>query len=133
MARSNGGTITYTGEQLERGRLTHSDYLMWRWDNPRAWAFMERMALDAARHERRIGAQQLIEAVRERDFVDEHGEPTRTNNSYAPIIARDLIVFYPHLRPFIELRSSVYDVIVLGMPNGSGDADSDEQREGGDE
>lgn len=81
----------------------------WIEQNPDVWArFVTRCLWDAA-HDRRISVQYLIEDVRKHDYVNRIGDPCKINNSYSPIFARKLIEQYPELRPFIEIRRSVYD------------------------
>lgn len=113
----------YNENALWRGQRALYDFHSWRLDNPQAWELMEHMALDAASHGRRVGAQQLVEAVRRRDLVDERGRACRVNNDWSPIIARHLILLHPWTRPYFELRASVYDVLVLGMANEDGEGE----------
>lgn len=103
---------TYTDEQLDRARHTLHDAITWQGENPRAWDFIVRTALDLGANGKRIGAQRLIEDVRARDFTDELGMPTKTNNNYAPVFARLLVYEHPHLLPLVELRSSAIDAIM---------------------
>lgn len=102
----------YTSKQLDHGMAKLRRYYEWRESNPRAYAYGVRMALDAVASGHHIGGQAVIEAIRGRDFTDEHGKPTRTNNDYAPIIARELLRKHPHMAGRIELRASVFDVLL---------------------
>lgn len=117
---------TYTDEQLERGREKLRNAHAWRLKNPRAWAYLENIALQSAQDGKRVGGQQLVEAVRSHDFTDTEGKATRTNNDYAPIIARLLISDHPHLNAFIERRGCVFDVLMFPILEDKW-ADHDEQ------
>ena len=104
----------YSPDQMERGRLELYRFKVWRYDNPQAWALIVAHALDLAAKGQPISAQALLESVRKKSFVDRFGNDTRANNSHAPIIARVLVREHPETRPFIELRRSVYDVLMGG-------------------
>lgn len=66
-------------------------------------------AIYEAEHNRRVSVQRLIEQVRAKDRVNWAGQPCKVNNSYAPLIARQLVHDYPQLRGHVELRRSNYD------------------------
>lgn len=77
-------------------------------DNPQVMDTWEALALDAASHGRRFGAQRLIEYVRDRRNV--FGSAAEIDNSFAPLLSRYLVAKYPHLASFVEMRASVFDV-----------------------
>lgn len=104
----------YSPEQLRRGKLTLSHAMLWRKFNADAWGYIVRLALDLVARGEHFGAQYLVECVRSKAFVDSFGNDTKTNNSFAPIFARWLVLEHPETRPFIELRRSVYDVLIGG-------------------
>lgn len=110
-------TTTYTPEQLKRGRLKLLDAQAWRKDNPRAWHYIVRYALDAAANGRRLGGQEVVEAVRAHDFTDEYGRPTRVNNDHAAVFVRLLVAEYPQLDTLIERRASVFDLLMTPLEN----------------
>lgn len=112
--------VTYTDEQLERGREKLRRARAWRLKNPHAWAFADLIAQQDARECRHVGGQQLVEAIRNRDFTDEDGKPTTTNNDFAPIIARWLIAAHPGMAACIERRASVFDVLMQPINEGEG-------------
>ena len=58
---------------------------------------------------RPFGVQEWAEAERRHDTADTEGNPFRVNNTSLPIFARILASDLPEVRPYIELRSSVYD------------------------
>lgn len=118
-------TTIFTDEEMERGREKLRRAHAWRAKNPRAWRYVIRCALNAAKNGRRVGGQELVEAVRAHEFTDEDGRPTTTNNDYAPIFARWLVAQFPQLDPLIERRVSVFDVLM--RPLFEKGADHDEQ------
>jgi hypothetical protein len=83
--------------------------LEWIRRNPDIWARFKRHALNEAAHERRVSVQWLLEDVRKFDRVDNAGDVVKVNNSFAPIFARELVRQCPEIRPYIELRRSIYD------------------------
>ena len=101
----------YTARQLDRARQTLHRAEQWRRDNPQAWRCIVAHALDLASKQQPIAAQALIESVRKKAFIDKHGNDTRTNNSFASVFARWLIVEHPQTAPCIELRRSAFDAL----------------------
>lgn len=77
--------------------------------NPEAWLRFKGHALHEAAHGRRVSVQWLLEDCRKYDRVNSAGDPVKVNNSFAPIFARQLVEECPEVRPFIEMRRSVYD------------------------
>lgn len=104
----------FTPEQLAKGKQVLSRAETWRADNAQAWACIVSHALDLASEQQPIAAQSLIESVRKKAFVDAHGRDTRTNNSYAAIFARWLVREHPQTAQYVELRRSVFDVLIGG-------------------
>ena len=92
-------------------RVLH-EYVAWRESNPRAWAYGLGFAFDAKANNRIIGGPAIVAAIRRKDFTDNCGMPTMTNNNFAPIIARDLLREHPELNGAIELRQSRFDEIM---------------------
>ena len=111
-------SLKYTEQQTERGRRVLARAQMWRRENRDAWIRALSYAIGKAMHGERISAQAIIEDVRRVDFTDVHGKPTRTNNDFAPIIARWLAREYPDAAQYIELRRSVFDELMDGGKGG---------------
>lgn len=107
----------YSTEQLECGTLKLQSFRRWQADNPPAWSYGERFALDAYAAGHSVGGRAVVEAIRRRDFADRYGRPTKTNNDYAAIIARVLLREHPQMMQAIELRPCVFDVL---LPVGGG-------------
>lgn len=105
----------YSPEEIARGTEKLHRAEAWRSANPTAWACVVRHALDLAAMGQPISAQALIESVRMKGFVDCYGNDTRTNNSFASIIARWLAREYPQTARYIRLRRSVHDVLMGGV------------------
>ena len=102
----------YSDEQVARGMRKLARFHEWRYQNPQAWAYGVRHALKCAEGGQHVSGSAVVESICELDFTDAHGLPTKTNNDYAPIIARVLIITYPELRGRVELRKSVFDVLM---------------------
>lgn len=81
----------------------------WRRRNPRVWADWERQALAEAAAGRRFSVRYLAERTRKHDTVDDCGEPFEVNNSHCSIFARMLVSEHAELKPFVELRRSIWD------------------------
>lgn len=103
----------YTPRQIERGKLTLQRAEQWRRDNPEAWAYIVTRACEYAKEGRPFTMQGLIESVRSKAFVDRHGNDTKTNNDFAAVFARWLMIEYPQTRGLIECRRSVFDSLVV--------------------
>ena len=104
----------FTPEQIARGKCTLRHAEEWRATNAQAWACIVSHALDLASKQQPIAAQSLIESLRKKAFVDRFGKDTKTNNSYAAIFARWLVREHPQTAQFVELRRSVFDVLIGG-------------------
>ena len=104
--------MTYTEKQLDNGRRKLYRAEQWRRDNPDAWRFIVDMATRQARQGQPISGSMLIEAVRHKAFVDREGEDTKTNNDYAPIVARWIALEHPETARYIEHRKTVFDVLI---------------------
>lgn len=96
---------------MERACERVRRYREWREENPAAFAFIERTALEKAKRGQRVGGSELIELVRSHDFTGSHGLPTKIDNTFGAILVRDLISRHPELRDHFELRATVYDLI----------------------
>ena len=90
----------------------------WRRRNPHIWAAWERDALHEAEQGRRVSMRFFAETARKFDSVDDAGEPFEVNNSHVAIFARMLVAEHPELRPFIELRRSVWDSLFTELAGG---------------
>lgn len=88
-----------------RTRLLHA----WAWieNDPTAWAFIKREALRKARNGQMFGMHGLCDKVRNGDFSDNGGMPTKVNNNIVAALARILISEHPEVRPYMTLRHSV--------------------------
>lgn len=62
----------------------------------------------AAAH-RQFGVQEWAESERRQPRVDGSGNDFKVNNSLLPIYARMVASDLPEVRPYVELRASVYD------------------------
>lgn len=102
----------YTEKQIARGLRKLHRAEGWRHDNPDAWGYIVGVATEQARREQPISGRMLIEAVRHKAFTDLEGEDTRTNNDYAPVVARWLAVEHPETARFIERRKTVFDLLM---------------------
>lgn len=104
----------YSSEKLDHAKKTLNRFMRWRESNMGAYTYAERHALLLHNRGERIGAQALIELIRNKDFWDADGRPTTINNGFSPILARVLISEHPELQESIELRRCIYDVILGG-------------------
>lgn len=105
---------TYTDEQLATGRRKLAAFREWLRENPRAYTFGERFAinvLDAGQH---TSGRAIVEHLRRHEFTDEHGRPTRISNDYAAIIARKFLREHPQYVDRMQLAACVFDVLMAG-------------------
>ena len=58
-----------------------------------------------------FGVQEWAEWERRHDTTDSEGNPFKVNNTHLPIYARILACDLPEVRPYVELRASVYDAL----------------------
>lgn len=75
--------------------------------NPRVYEVLRRLALQAARANRRVGMRCLWERLRWEVYVeahDPHGSEFRLNDHYPPFYARLLMDREPELRGFFDTR-----------------------------
>lgn len=101
----------YTEAQIKRARRVLSRFMWWRWENPDALHHAEAYAAAKAAKGERISAQAIIEDVRRIDFTGIYGKPTRTNNDFAPLLARWIVGWYPETSEYIERRQCIFDNI----------------------
>lgn len=104
----------YTDRQLEDGKRKLASFREWLHNNPRAYTFGERFAinvLDAGQH---TSGRAIVEHIRRHELTDEHGTPTRTSNNHAAIIARKFLYDHPQYAGRMELRPCVFDVLMAG-------------------
>ena len=104
--------MSYTDEQMERGRRKLHRAEQWRRANPEAYRYAENMAMEQARNEQPVSARELVDAVRRKIFTDSDGRDARPNNDYAPIWGRWIAAEHPETAPYIEHRKTVFDVLV---------------------
>ena len=110
----------YTEAQIKRARRTQARFAEWRRDNPDALRHAEGYAVAKAAQGERVSAKAIVEDIRRVDFTDRHGEPTSTNNDYAPLLARWIVARHPETDSHIERRRSIYDYLEGGgMCSGS--------------
>ena len=107
----------YTPEAIERAKATLRDFYDWRHDNPTAWAWGVRFAIEENKAGHHVGGSTVVEAIRNHDFADRYGRPTKPNNNFKAIVARILLRQYPELSGRIELRKSVFDLLIGASAN----------------
>lgn len=83
--------------------------LQWIKDNPDLWSKFKSYALNEAGHKRRVSVQWLLEDSRKHDYVNRNGEPCKINNTFAPVLARQLLKECPQIKPYLEVRRSRFD------------------------
>ena len=83
--------------------------LQWIKDNPDLWSKFKSYALNEAGHKRRVSVQWLLEDSRKHDYVNQNGEPCKINNTFAPVLARQLLKECPQIKPYLEVRRSRFD------------------------
>lgn len=104
----------YTDKQLEDGRRKLAAFRTWLRDNQRAYAFGERFAINALDAGQHTSGRAIVEHIRQHEFTDEHGRPTRTCNNHAAIIARKFLRDHPQYAGRMELRPCVFDALMAG-------------------
>ena len=120
---TQSGADGYTDKQIADAARNVAKVRYWRVLNSQLYAKLVAFALHETAHERRFSVQKWIEEIRNKDYVDLLGNPMTINNSYAPIFARMLVAEYPEVRGYIELRKSIYDVLI---PDAFETADDDD-------
>lgn len=83
--------------------------LQWIKDNPDLWSKFKSYALHEADQKRRVSVQWLLEDSRKHDYVNQNGEPCKINNTFAPVLARQLLKECPQIKPYLEVRRSRFD------------------------
>lgn len=83
--------------------------LEWISQNPDLWSKFKSYALHEADQKRRVSVQWLLEDSRKHDYVNQNGEPCKINNTYAPVLARQLLKECPQVEPYLEVRRSRFD------------------------
>lgn len=81
----------------------------WRRENPDAWRYIVRIALNEAAHDRKFSMQYLIEEVRRKSLVTTEGKPFGVNNTMRPALTRLLVEEHPEVRPYVETRHAACD------------------------
>lgn len=76
----------------------------------RATSELYALAREACKTKHRFAIQEWAEWVRAHDVTDSNGNPFTISNSDCAIVARLLLEHIPECRPYVELRSSRYDV-----------------------
>lgn len=78
--------------------------------NPKAWAYLKRMAHYSITNQSRFSIKREIEALRESSDVKLSDEDDyKISNSYSAVFVRLLIEDMPELRPLVVLRPSKVD------------------------
>ena len=111
----NGDHIEYTEDQKERGRHILSRLLDFIENNSHAtgaWTFFENTAAKLYWAGKPISARGIIEDMREMDFADREGMPVVVDNNYGAPAARLLLRAHPEYGELLELRKSVFDVLI---------------------
>jgi hypothetical protein len=103
----------FTNKQIEGARRRERRYQQWRRVNGSAYAYAERLALDAVEHERNVSGSWLVEQIRRKDFSDDEGNPCRINNDHAPLLVREIMECHPEVAPYVEKRTGIYDSIAV--------------------
>lgn len=85
-------------------------------NNPGAWEYIERRALEEMDANRRISISRLVEEVRALSWTPRDGGAFKINNSYQAAFSRFLTEKYPRMRNYIERRRSRFDSV---MPDGN--------------
>lgn len=104
----------YTDEQLATGMCKLAAFHEWLRDNPRAYQFGERFAINALDAGQHTSGRAIVEHIRQHELTDEHGKPTQTSNNHAAIIARKFLRDHPQYMDRMELRPCVFDVLMAG-------------------
>ena len=106
------GLINMTSPGLfDAYELHHNErarrYVVWKKDNPTAFALLERLALDCLKRGRRFSTRALVHRARWEAAMtwekDDYG--FRINDHHSPYLARDLIQLHPHMERLIERRT----------------------------
>ena len=99
----------YALRQQEKGDRFREEADAWVADNPEAWDYMVRQAVNSARAGRRFGIGSLVEHVRWHMFA-EGRTGFKCNNNHRAALARRIIAEHPETRPYIQTRDSVCDL-----------------------
>lgn len=83
--------------------------LQWIKHNPDLWSKFKAYAVHEADQKRRVSVQWLLEDSRKHDYVNQNGEHCKINNTYAPVLARELLKECPQVKPYLEVRRSRFD------------------------
>lgn len=102
----------YTEKQIARGRREKHRAEWWRRNNPEAWSYLERIAIERAREGLPISGRALVEAAREKAFTDREGRTSKVNNNYAPVFARWMLLEHPETAAYIKRRSTVFNLLI---------------------
>ena len=103
---------TFTEEQLDRGRRKVRAAERQRANG--VYSLFVSWALGQAAQGHDFAAQDWIEFMRSKDRVNDSGEPVKLNNDHAAIFVRWLIAEHPETARHVELRRSVFDVLIGG-------------------
>ncbi|MGO5418273.1 hypothetical protein [Collinsella sp. LCP19S3_B11] len=85
----------------------------WAENNPEAWAYIERRAMEEAGAQRRVSVSRLVEEVRALEWTPRDGGRFKVNNSYQAAFSRMLAETLPEVRPYIEQRRSRFDGVAI--------------------
>ena len=102
---------TYTAEELETARHKLKAATAWRARNPRAYATIERLALEEAARGHAYGGKYLAELTRQRNVIEDKGGDYYTlSNNYTAVFARWLSAEHPEIAHLIRMRPCALDV-----------------------
>lgn len=118
--------LTRREAQMQRARQLAADGERWRRDEVDANSFLTAYALARAAEGKRFSGQELAELVRNHEFTNHRtGEPTSINNDLVAWLVRELVKEYPHLRPFVVTRRSIFDLLEDGGEWSEDDQETD--------
>ena len=88
--------------------MSHAaDAAEWMARHPDAFAFIERMALEAAGRGRAFGMKALAEVVRWHfRYQRDESEEWKLNNNHVTYLGRELIERHPWIAPYITIRKA---------------------------
>lgn len=96
----------------ESARAVLREARAWTENNPGAWAYIERRALEEAGAKRRVSVSRLVEEVRALEWTPRDGGRFKVNNSFQAAFSRMLADEHPEVRRYIEQRRSRFDADV---------------------
>lgn len=95
-------------EKLTKTRDYQAETNIWIQENPQMWAMFQNFARQMLVLKKKFGVQLIVERVRWEAKIKYDGD-FKINNSYAPYIARRLMVEIPGLETLIQIRTAKDD------------------------